>query len=162
MGSSDATSYDVSEFQSNQESEKLTWWDYTRTSLDLTGALLETTVGVLASETGIGAVAAVDGGTRVAGNFTKLIVMIETGKKSELPTNAGAIVGNVIDQISGNSHGQAQAVLGFGNDLGTLFVHPESSYKILNMSDNLINGNGSPLTLYNLSEGVYSSYESLK
>jgi hypothetical protein len=57
----------------------------------------------ITSETGIGALAAVDGGARVAGNVSKLINMIETGQKSEsFATNGGAIVGNVIDQISGS------------------------------------------------------------
>lgn len=88
--------------------------------------------------------------------------MIETRKKSELPTNAGAIVGNVIDQISGNNHGQAQAVLGFTNDVGALWISPVSDYKILNIADESFNSYKSPNAWGAIYEDGHSIYESFK
>lgn len=100
----------------------------------------------------------------MVGNVSKLIDMIETGKKSEIenfPTNAGAIVGNGIDQIAG-SKGKAQGVLGITNDIGSAFISPVSDYKILNIADESLNSYKSPNAWRGIYEDGHSIYESFK
>ncbi len=151
------------EQQSDQESDQLTWWDYTKVSLDLAGAIIQTGVGIITSETGIGGVVAVDGAFRIAGNLAKLTNMIETSSKSEseeTPTNAGQMVGATIDYFSNNDQHQAQAIGGTVDDVITLFASPETSYKSLNRADDWLNGPASPNAWRGIGEDIHSIHNS--
>jgi RHS repeat-associated protein len=130
------------DFKKTGHQDDATWVDYTVTSLELVGAGVETAVGALTSETGVGTVAAVDGGGRVVGTFSKLVDMIESGKKSEVPENGLGIAGNVIDQFTGNE-GQMQTWLGTANDVGSMFFGKLSlpeGLEGLESADQILNG----------------------
>lgn len=144
----------------SQKDDDLTWGDYAKTSLALAGAIVETAVGGLTSETGVGAVVAGDGAIRVAGNFSKLVDMMETGSKSKsgvVPTNGGAIVGAIIDHGTGNA-GQMQSILGTVNDVGSMFISVQSDYQLLNTTDQWLNNWKRPGPYV----GVYDDYQSIK
>ncbi|HEY5370694.1 MAG TPA: hypothetical protein VIJ75_17045, partial [Hanamia sp.] len=145
---------------SNADGDNLTWWDYTKTSLALTGAIIETAVGGLTSETGVGAVVAGDGAIRVAANFSKLVDMIETKSKSKsdlIPTNSGAILGAIIDHGTGNA-GQMQSILGGVNDIGSAIFSVQSDYELLNTTDQWLNHWDRP----GPAPGIYDDYNSIK
>lgn len=141
----------------NERNDNLTWWDYTKISIDIAGALIETGVGVLTSETGIGTGVAIDGFLRVVGNVNKLTNMIETGSRSQtehFATNGGQMVGAAVDYYSGNNNHQAQNDLGFLNDVATLPFHDQTSIEWLNGADASLNGLASPNTWRGIGEEI--------
>jgi hypothetical protein len=163
IGSFTGTSYSVSNYSiSNEESEDhLSWWDYTKASLALAGAVVETAVGGLTAETGVGGVVMVDGSIRVAGNFSKLITMIETGKRSKsdlIPTSGGAVIGAIIDHGTGNV-GQMQSILGTANDVGSAIFSVDSDYDLLNATDRWLNHWDRPGPYPGIIDDVESIYE---
>lgn len=119
----------------------------------MAASLVETGVGVLTSETGVGTGVAIDGFLRVVGNVNKLANMIESGSKSEtehLATNGGQMIGAAFDNFLGNDNYQVQKGLGFFNDIATLPFHDATNVEWLNNADQILNGVGSP----NLTRGI--------
>jgi hypothetical protein len=95
----------------------------------------------------------------VVGTFSKLVDMIESGKKSEVPENLGAMVGTTIDQVSGNKNSQLELSLGITNDVMSLFISPESNIEWLNDADDILNSRrNSLLPYYGIYEDVNSMY----